>query len=549
MGYLMLIMRKAKVEMSKKAFRCRNIYTGMSPELIDGYVITIDEKILFVGKEMDATVYLDDDTEIFDFTDNFLMPGFHDFHVHLMSGALMEKDGVLRYAANEEEAAKMLWEKNKNRTDKGWILGGAWDNFRWPNATLPGKESLDQYFKDVPIFLLNKECHGAWANSEAFRRIGITKDTPDPPHGYFARSEDGQPSGYIHEAAVIPILKKIFQDMSVEAMAEYAGAFAQKANSYGITAVSDLPLYGVRTEKAYKLLEKQGDLSVRINFALGLMTDMKDILQVREEYDSDMLRFIGVKDFLDGTPMGHSGYMLEPYTDMPGFCSEPMVEPELLKAKTAEMADKDIKVRLHACGDGAVRLGLDAFAYAEKKVGKKDLRHCIEHIEATTPEDIVRFGQMGVVPSVQADHLPKYNFSQHPFHTMIGEERMKYSWPFKSLIGGGAVLAMGTDFPVTELNPLRGIYRAVTRLTDQYEPEGGFNTDERLTVHESLQAYTYGSAYAAGMEEKLGTLEAGKLADLAVLEKNLFECATDMESMFSMKTLMTVVNGNVVYGQ
>lgn len=539
--------RKVKAKMSKKAFRCRNIYTAMSDELIDGYVITIDEKILFVGSEQDAVEYLDDETEIFDFADNFIMPGFHDFHVHLMSGALMEKDGVLRYANTEEEAAEILWEKNRHRKDKEWILGGAWDNFRWPDAKLPSKESLDKYFKDVPVFLLNKECHGAWANSEAFRQMGITKDTPDPEHGYFSRTEDGEPAGYIHEAAVIPILVNIFEKMSAEKMAEYTSAFAKLANRYGITSVSDLPLYGVRTEKAYKLLEDKGELSLRINFALALMTDIDELLKVREEYTSDMLRFVGTKDFLDGTPMGHSGYMLEPYTDMPDFCSKPMIEPEILKSRVMEMTENDIKVRLHACGDAAVRLGLDAFEYALENDKSKDLRHCIEHIEATTPEDIVRFGKLGVVASIQADHLPKYNFDQHPFHTMLGEERMKYSWPFKSLVDSGAKLAMGTDFPVTELNPLRGIYRAVTRMTDDLEPESGFNPGEKLSVHESLWAYTYGAAYAADMDKKLGSLEKGKLADMAVLEKNIFECAFDREAMFNMKTLMTVVNGDIVY--
>lgn len=533
--------------MNKRAFRCKNIYTALSADLVDGYVIIEGNRIIFVGDEAEGQKLIDENTEIMDYTDNFVMPGFHDFHVHLMTGALMEKDGVLRYAETEEEAVRILWEKNKNRTDKGWILGGAWDHFRWPDNSLPTKESLDRYFKDVPVFLLNKEGHGAWANSEAFRRMGITKETPDPQHGYFSRTESGEPSGYVHEAAVIPILTRIMQEMSIETMAEYAKSFAETANAYGITSVGDLPLYGIRTEKAYKFLEDRGDLTVRINFALGLMTEMADILDVRKEYTSDLLRFMGLKDFLDGTPMGHSGYMLEPYTDMPQFCSEPMIEPEKLKDKVMEMAERGIKVRLHACGDGAVRLGLDAFEYAREKAGEKDLRHCIEHIESTTPEDIARFGALGVIPSVQADHLPKYNFAGHPFHTMIGEERMKYSWPFKSLANGGAVLAMGTDFPVTELNPLRGIFRAVTRLTDDGEPEGGFNPDEKLSVHESLRAYTYGSAYAAGSDDKLGTLEAGKLADIAVFEKNIFEYAADRKEMFDMKALLTVVDGNVVY--
>ena len=534
--------------MSRTALRSKQIYTGLSPDLIDGYVIWEDRKILFVGNAADAEPYLNPETRILPMDDYFVTPGFHDFHVHLLSGALMERDGILRYAESEEEAAKMLWEKNKDRQSKDWILGGAWDNFRWPGSRLPSKESLDQYFEHIPVFLLNKECHGAWANSEALRRFGITRETPDPENGSFLRDESGEPTGYIHEAAVIPMLKGILQGMSVETMADYAESFAEKANIYGITSVGDLPLYGIRADRAYKLLEDRGRLNVRIHFCIALMENLNDILDARTEYSSDLLRFIGVKDFLDGTPMGHTGFMLEPYTDMPGFCSKPMIEPEVLKTRVALMAANNIKVRLHACGDGAVRLGLDAFAYAKETCKDKDLRHCIEHIESISPDDLSRFGELNVIASVQPDHLPKYDFAHHPFHGMIGEERMRYSWPFRSLAERGAVLAFGTDYPVTELNPLRGIYRAVTRLTDEGEPKGGFSPDEKLSVHQSLRAYTAGSAYAAGRETEIGLLYPGMLADLAVLEENPFECVDDREKMFHMKVLMTVVGGETVYG-
>ncbi|NLD18700.1 MAG: amidohydrolase [Clostridiales bacterium] len=533
--------------MSKKAFRCKNIYTALLQELVDGYVVCEDDKIVFVGDETDAGAFIDDNTEVFRFDDNFLMPGFNDFHVHLITGALMEHDGVLRYANTEEEAAEMLWQKNKDRSGDRWILGGAWDNFKWPEAANPTKRSLDKYFPDTPVFLLNKECHGAWANSEALRRFDITKDTPDPEHGSFFRFEDGDPTGYVHEAAVIPLLKGILETMSPEDMASYAKSFSKTANSYGITAVGDLPLYGIRADASYKLLEERGELNIRIFFALAFMEEMEDIFKAREEYTSEKLAFIGVKDFLDGTPMGHTGFMIEPYMDMPDFRSESMIEPEFLKNRVAEMSGEDIKVRLHACGDGAVRLALDAFEYANEKHAGKDLRHCVEHIEATTPQDMERFGKLGVIASVQPDHLPKYDFEHHPFHTMIGDDRMQYSWPFKTIADAGGRLALGTDYPVTELNPMRGVFRAVTRLTDEGEPEGGFSPKERLSAHEALRAYTYGSAYAAGKDDKLGTLEPGKFADIAVFEKNILDCAANREEMFGMKTLMTIVGGKVVY--
>ena len=533
--------------MKKKAFRCRNIYTSLTPQLIDGYVICDRENISFVGSCEDAEQYIDKNTEILDFENNFIMPGFNDFHVHLLSGALMERDGVLRYASSEEEAAYIIWGKNKDRRDGGWIMGGAWDNFRWPKGKLPTKESLDKYFKNTPVFLLNKECHGAWVNSEALRRFNISRDIDDPDNGSFFSDDNGELTGYIHEAAVIPMLKDILSDMTAEEMASYAVSFAETASQYGITSVADLPLYGIRTEHAYKILENSGKLNVRIHFALAFSEALDEILKIRSNYNSDMLRFIGVKDFLDGTPMGHTGYMLKPYTDRPGFRSSSMIDPQYLKERVALMTKNNIKVRLHACGDAAVRLGLDAFQYAENIHGKRDVRHCIEHIESISPEDIGRFGQLDVIASVQPDHLPKYNFSDHPFHTMIGEERMKYSWPFRSIKNKGGRLAFGTDYPVTELNPLRGIFRSVSRLTDDNEPKGGFSPEEKLSVHESLRAYTYGSAYAANFDKRIGSIEKGKLADIAVFENNIFQMAYDREQMFNMKTLMTILGGKIVY--
>lgn len=535
--------------MKKRAFRCRNIYTAVSPELIDGYVICEGSRIVFAGTADKAAEHIDGNTEVLDFEDNFIMPGFHDFHVHSLTGAFMEKDGVLRHANSEEEAAAMLYAKNSDDSGGRWIMGGAWDNFRWPGTKLPTRESLDRYFKNTPVFLLNKECHGAWLNSEALRRFSITRDTPDPENGSYFRDADGEPTGYVHEAAVIPMLRSILSEMSMKELSGYAEAFAKTAGRCGITSVGDLPLYGVRAEPAYRILEDKGKLSVRINFAIDFKEEIDEILRTKEAYSSEMLRCIGVKDFLDGTPMGHTGFMLEAYTDMPGFRSEPMIDPDHLKDRVAQMVANGIKVRLHACGDGAVRLGLDAFEYAKSMYGDRDLRHCIEHIEAISPDDIKRFGQLGVIASVQPDHLPKYSFYEHPFHTMIGEERMRYSWPFRSIADAGGRLAFGTDYPVTELNPLRGIFRAVTRLTDELQPEGGFSPDEKLTVHSSLQAYTYGSAFAADREAELGSLEPGKLADLTILDSNVFECAYDKDAMFGMDVLMTVVGGETVYSK
>ena len=536
-------------KMKRKAFRCKNIYTVKSSELIDGYVITEENKIIFVGSEDKGKAFITEDTEQFSFDDKFMMPGFHDFHVHLLTGAMAEYGGILRYAESEEEAARILWEKNKDRLDSDWIFGGAWDHFKWPDCKLPSKASLDRYFPNTKVFVPNKECHGAWLNSKALEHFHITKDTPDPKDGYFGRDKDGEPDGYLHETAQFQFLTQIFNSCTDEQIAEYTKAYAKTANALGITSVGDVAVMNSIRESAYRLLDEKGQLNIRVHFAKPLMDDFESLRRLQAEYTGERVRFIGTKDFIDGTPMGHSGYMLEDYSDMPGFRSCPMIEPEMLIQRVALMSKHNIKVRLHACGDAGARLCLDAFEGARKQYGEKDLRHCVEHLEATTPEDIKRFGELKVIASVQPEHMPKYDFYNHPFHSMIGEERMRYSWPFESLRKSGAVLAYGTDFPVADMSPYRGIYRSVTRLTNEGEPEGGFNSWEKVSVHESLKAYTYGSAYAANREEELGTLEPGKLADMVVLDENIFECAEDREVMFAIKPVMTIMDGKVVYSR
>lgn len=532
---------------SKKAFRSRFIYSGIDEKLVDGYVIVEDNRMKAIVDERRGEKYIGEDTVLYDFKNCFIMPGFHDFHVHLLIGAMMEHGGMLRYANSEEEAVTILWGKNKDRKDSTWVLGGAWDHFRWPGAILPTKRTLDKYFPERPVFLLNKECHGAWVNSKALSIFGINAETFNPENGGFERFEDGEPTGYIHEQAMIPIFQKIINEMSDEDLSKFAKAFVEKANALGITSVSDLPIYGIMREGAYKILQEQGELTIRINFSVGMMEPIEKIKKLKEDFSGQMLKFIGTKDFLDGTPMGHSGYMLAPYSDQPGFQSKPMITAEFLKSKVTKLDKAQIKVRLHACGDGAVQLGLDAFEEAIMVNGSNHLRHCIEHIESIAPQDIERFGELEVIASVQPEHLPKYDFYNHPFHAIIGEERMRYSWPFKSLLDKGAKLAYGTDYPVAELNPFQGVYRSVTRLTNEGEPKGGFNPREKLGLHETLRAYTYGSAYAAGCENELGTLESGKLADFIVIDKNIFACIDNREDVFSMQVLMTIMDGEIVY--
>lgn len=534
---------------NKKALKSKNIYTALSPELINGYVILEGNKIKEVVTLEDAGKKPEmlEGAEILSYEDHFIMPGFCDFHTHLLSGAMLEQDGILRYTTSPEEAARYLWEKHKDNPQKKWILGGAWDPILWGGIQEPSKEVLDQYFPDTPVFLVNKECHGAWVNSKLLEVFRISRETPDPENGYYSRTPEGELGGYVHEGAFAAIQNQIYERMSDRELAEYAVSSVALANRYGITSVGDVAGVGPLREKAYDILEKENRLSVRINFYALMDDGMESIKEKMTIYQSPLLRCAGTKTFIDGTPQGYTGYMLEDYSDRPGVKGSPLVEPEEFIKRISEFHKERIPVRIHACGDAGVRLSLDAYEKAFSDQGNHGLRHSVEHIESIAEEDILRFGELGIVASVQPEHMPKYDFVNHPFHRILGRERMKYCWPFESLRRGGAVLAFGTDYPVVDFSPFRGIYRAVTRMTNEGEPQGGWNPAERVSVHNALRAYTFGGAYGAGREGELGTLEAGKLADVIVVDKNLFDYTEDREAMFDMQVLLTMVNGEIVH--
>ena len=533
--------------MNRKAFRCKNIYTAVTETLIDGFVIIEGNMIIFVGNEAAGRKYIDNHTEIIDVSDNFLMPGFNDFHVHLVSAGLLERDGVLRYTRSEEEAAEYLYKLHGNNKNKKFIMGGAWDPLLWPNHRNPTKESLDKFFPNTPAFLINKEGHGAWVNSATLKMFGIDSNTKDPVNGAYGRFGNGEPDGYLHEMAAMNVQSKIFESISDDELAEYSKVFIDSANRNGITSLGDVAGVGPLKGEIYKILEDKGELTARIVFYPMFDEGVESVLEKKKKYSSARLKCGGVKAFIDGTPQGYSGYMLEGYSDCPEEKGNPMIEPDKFIQQVCDFHKAGIQTRVHACGDAGAKLCLDAVEQAYIAHGRTDLRHCIEHLEAMDPADIPRFGSLDVVASVQPEHMPKYEFDKHPFHKVLGEKRMNYSWPFESINKTGGVLAFGTDCPVVDISPFRGVFRAVTRLTNEGQPEGGWNPKEKMSIHEALRAYTWGGAYAASRDHELGTIGVGKLADLIVTEHNLFECATDRQAMFDMKVLMTVMDGEIVY--
>jgi predicted amidohydrolase YtcJ len=421
------------------------------------------------------------------------------------------------------------------------------DHTHWKEKKLPHRRTLDQFIPDRPVFLFNEECHGAWVNSKALELMGIDHTTPNLPFGEIVRDDIGDVTGFLYETAM-GFASIAFTSMPKAMQVQLFENFLQLAAKYGVTSVSDmLPLPGLELGnlELYREYEKKKKLTTRIHFLAALDGNLDRPRKLRELYQSSTLQFSGLKQFLDGVPTTYTAYMLEPYSDRPNTRGNTLIPIEKVKQWTVEADREYFRIRFHACGDGAVRLGLDLFERARKENGTRDSRHTIEHIEVIDPADIPRFKELGVIASMQPHHMAVGpSFSDNVYLKRLGQ-REKYTWPIRSLQESGAVVAFGTDFPVVTINPFMEIYRAITRTNDSGEPLGGWNPSEKISLSEALKHYTIDAAYGIFREHELGTLGPGKLADIIVLDRDLFHVSA--EEIKNTNVLLTMMDGNIVY--
>lgn len=525
------------------------IFDSVSDKPFAGFVAVKGNRIAAVGKEMDSiSQYAGDDTKIIDAGDRLVMPGFHDSHTHLILAGMYKTYPNLGSARSEEEAAAMLKEYYDSQPGDGWVYGFNWYHVFWDKKELPRKETLDRYFPDRPVFLINAEAHGAWVNSLALEIAGVTADTPDPFGGEIARDENGEPTGFLYESAIeyVAAHALIFTE---EQEKTFLRKYMADAAELGITGVVDVqPYFGkdLGSLDVYTGMESDGELTVRITAAANLLGDLDEALENSKKYCTEKVRAHMLKQFVDGVITTHTALLLEDYTDAPGNRGTQLSELEKIDAAVQEGHKRGLWIKIHAIGDRAIRFTIDSYEKAIKTYGANGCRHAIEHVEMVTDSDIERFGQLGLIPSVQPEHIGLMpTWEGEEYRVNIGEERAGRTWPFRSLLESAGVLAIGSDCPVVDNNPFYAIHRGVTRLHDDGLPEGGWNPMQKLTVADILRGYTLGSAYGIGREDELGTLEEGKFADIAVIDRNLFE--TEPKDIRGAHVDMTIMDGKVIF--
>jgi predicted amidohydrolase YtcJ len=517
------------------------VFTGLSDQPEPASIAIKDNKIVAIGTEEEIKHCAGAHTKIYQFKDQLIMPGFHDFHLHIMQGAVALNSVNLFAARSEDEALEMIGEFAESKPENQWVIGFTWDAGYWDTQQLPTRHSLDHILPDRPALMFHAEGHYAWVNTKALEIANITRHSENPFYGIIGKDENGEPNGILYEKAMDAVIRHAF-NFSNSQKNEIFSNFLAHAASLGVTAVNDL--HGLKTIESldvFKEFEDNGKLTTRIHLWPALHGDLGHSKQLRETYQSDKLRVSGLKQFIDGVITARTAYLLEPYADQPETRGETSFPPETIKKWVVDADKEGFSIRFHAIGDGAIRLALDAYEEAQKTNGKRDSRHSVEHIEVIHPDDIHRFSELGVTVSMQPDHLA---MSERGVYTeQIGAEREKYVFSINTLQKTGAKLAFGTDFPIDILNPLLQIYRAVTRIDSSGKTV--WHPHECITLAEALKAYTSGPAYGTFREQELGTLEAGKLADIIVLERNLFEVL--VEEIPDIKVLLTMVDGQVVY--
>ncbi|MSU59518.1 MAG: amidohydrolase [Pedosphaera sp.] len=505
-------------------------------------------RIAAVGTSAEVRALAGPTTRVVDAGGRSVLPGFNDAHVHWLMGGYSITNVDLRDATSRAEFTRRIAEFAKKIPKGRWILGGDWDHEKFPGAVLPTKEWIDAVTPDNPVFVNRTDGHMALANSLALKLAKVTKETKEVPGGVIVREPaagepTGEPTGILKDAAM-DLVDRAIPARSWDENHAAALAATEHAARVGVTSVQDMSAgddIGL-----YQFMHEHGELKTRIYGMRSIVSwEVLGKTGVRGAFGSDWLRLGGLKGFADGSLGSTTALFFEPYSDAPstrGLLFDQML-PEGVMLQRVEAADKrGLHVMIHAIGDEANFQILEIFKQVAEKNGPRDRRFRIEHAQHLRPSEIKRFGSQMVIASMQPYHCAD---DWRWCDKRIGPERSKGTYAFRSLLDAGAVLAFGSDWTVAPLNPMEGLKAAVTRQTLDGKHPTGWVPEQKITLEEAIRAFTMGSAYAEFQDPVKGSLTPGKLADLVLLDCDIFKI--NPVQIDKVKVTMTVVDGKVVW--
>ncbi len=527
------------------------VWTGEQTRPRAEAVAVVGERIAAVGSNAEIAARIGPETLVIDAGGKTVLPGMIDAHVHFSSGGFQLTRVDLRDAATPEEFARRIGEFAKHLPRGEWILGGTWDHELWGGDPLPHRKWIDALTPEHPVFVRRYDGHMGLANSLALKNAAITRETPNPPGGLIVRDADGSPTGVLKDAAM-DLLERVIPEPTEEQLERAVVAALGEASRYGLTGIHDIS--SAADLRVYQKLQKQGRLTARI-YSILPVAQWESLagLGIRANFGNHYLKIGALKAFADGSLGSTTALFFEPYRDAPGTTGLAMY-PEAEVRKFVLGADRaGLQLCIHAIGDKANRMVLDAYAEAARQNPTWNTagtgasagaarRWRIEHAQHIHPDDFAKFARLGVIASMQPYHaIDDGRWAEK----RIGHERCRTTYAFRTFLDSGVVLAFGSDWTVAPLNPMTGIYAAVTRRTLDGKNPGGWFPEQKISLEEALAAYTLGSAYAEYAENEKGSLAAGKLADLVLLDADLFAIAP--ENLADVQVRFTILGGQIVY--
>ncbi len=525
--------------------------------LLNGKFWTVDEKnpeveavaslgnrIVAVGTNKEIRKFIGKQTRVIDLQGRRVVPGFNDAHVHFFNGGAGLASVQLRDAKSQEEFKNRISAFAAKIPSGRWVLEGNWDHENWSPAHLPTRELIDAATPKNPVFVQRLDGHMALANSLALKLAGITKTTPDPAGGLVVRDANGEPTGVLKDAAM-NLVYRVIPDPSAAEIAEAVKAAMQYAAENGVTSVQDMSA-SPDVLRVYQELLARNELNVRISAHQALANWQRlAAVGVRAAFGGDKLKIGGLKGFADGSLGSTTAWFFAPYLDAPntsGLASDELVDEKSMRERILGADRAGLQIAIHAIGDKANNKILSLFAEAEKQNGVRDRRFRIEHAQHLRPEEIAAFAKQKVIASMQPYHaIDDGRWAEN----RIGAERAKGTYTFRSLLDAGAILAFGSDWFVAPMEPLMGIYAAVTRRTLDGKRPNGWIPEQKMSVAEAIRAYTMGSSYASFDEQNKGSITVGKLADFAVLSDDILRIKS--EAIEKTHVVMTVFDGKVIF--
>lgn len=521
--------------------------------LVGGVIYTMDRRhpmveavavrggrIVFTGDRGEAAMFRGPDTRVIELDKEMVVPGLVDAHGHVMNLGSYLAELRLIGTSSAAEVRRMVLEKQSKADEGAWIMGRGWDQNDWETKSFPTWRDLDGTEAN-PVYLRRVDGHAAWVNKTALDFFGITRDTADPPGGRIVRDERGDPTGVLIDRAKDLAFEEIPEPPLVEKTRRIRLAI-EECKRFGLTGVHDA---GAKRDEVeiYRRLEEAGELGFRIY----VMMDADDSTFVREEFErgpsvGNYVTVRALKLYADGALGSRGAALLEPYSDEPEQRGLQITAPRELANWTRLALQKGFQVCTHAIGDAGNRSVIDVYERETQSFPGLDHRFRVEHAQVLALEDIDRMAESKIIASMQPTHATS---DMYWATDRLGTRRVEGAYAWRKLVDAGVLIACGSDFPVESVNPLWGIYAAVTRRDHDGWPPGGWRAGECLTLDEALKGFTIHAAYAGFAERKSGTIEVGKLADLTVFDRDISHIAP--EEILDRRVVHTIVGGEVVF--